>query len=56
MKIMNEEKQQKEVEQARKRIADDENVSDMFTERRNKLNKKLMDKFIKPANKEGNKQ
>jgi hypothetical protein len=57
MKLMkDEEKQHKEVEQARKRIADDENVSDMFTERRNRLNKKLMDKFIKPANKEGNKQ
>ena len=29
-------------------------VNDMFEERRNKLNKKLMDKFIKPIKKEGN--
>jgi len=57
MKLMkDEEKQHKDVEQARKRIADDENVNDMFTERRNRLNKKLMDKFIKPVKKEGSKQ
>ena len=57
MKLMNgEEKQHKDVEKARKRIDDDETVNDMFAERRNRLNKKLMDKFIKPAKKEGNKQ
>jgi hypothetical protein len=50
----NKEPDNKEVRQVRKRLADEESVNDMFEERRNKLNKKLMDKFIKPTKKEGN--
>mgnify|MGYP003348096528 CR=1 FL=1 len=49
-----ESKEHKEVEKVRKRIEDDINVNDIFEERRNKLNKKLIDKFIKPIKKEGN--
>jgi hypothetical protein len=44
----------KQSKQVRKRLEDEETVNDMFEERRNKLNKKLMDKFIKPIKKEGN--
>ena len=44
----------KEVEQVKKRLQDEETVNEMFDDRRNKLNKKLMDKFIKPKKKEGN--
>jgi len=44
----------KEVKQVRKRLEDEQSVTDMFEERRNKLNKKLIDKFIKPKKKEGN--
>lgn len=50
----NKENEHKEVKQTRKRLDDDQAVTDMFEERRNKLNKKLMDKFIKPVKKEGN--
>jgi hypothetical protein len=50
----NKEDDHKEVKKTRKRIDDDAAVTDMFDERRNKLNKKLIDKFIKPAKKEGN--
>jgi hypothetical protein len=48
------ESEHKEVKQVRKRIEDDKSVNDIFEERRNKLNKKLIDKFIKPIKKEGN--
>jgi hypothetical protein len=44
----------KEVKKTRKRLDDDQALVDMFEERRNKLNKKLIDKFIKPIKKEGN--
>ena len=47
-------KEHKEVKQAHKRLDDDQAITDMFEERRNKLNKKLLDKFIKPIKKEGN--
>lgn len=50
----NKEDEHKEAKQTRKRLDDDQAVTDMFEERRNKLNKKLMDKFIKPVKKEGN--
>jgi hypothetical protein len=50
----NKEPEHKEVKQVKKRLDDDQSVNDMFEERRNKLNKKLMDKFIKPVKKEGN--
>jgi hypothetical protein len=54
IKLMeNKEPEHKEVEQVRKRLNDEQTVNDMFEERRNKLNKKLIDKFIKPAKKEG---
>ena len=54
VKIMeNKEPEHKEVEQVKKRLNDEQSVTDMFEERRNKLNKKLMDKFIKPEKKEG---
>jgi hypothetical protein len=49
-----ENEEHKEVKQTRKRLDDDQSVTDMFEERRNKLNKKLIDKFIKPVKKEGN--
>ena len=55
IKLMeNKEPEHKEVKQVKKRLDDDQSVNDMFEERRNKLNKKLMDKFIKPVKKEGN--
>jgi len=54
MLLENEEKQHKEVEKTKKTLRDNEEVSDMFEDRRNRLNKKLMDKFIKPTKKEGN--
>jgi hypothetical protein len=50
----NKDNEHKEVKQVRKRLDDGQSVVDMFEERRNKLNKKLIDKFIKPAKKEGN--
>jgi hypothetical protein len=50
----NKDNEHKEVKQVRKRLDDEQSVVDIFEERRNKLNKKLMDKFIKPAKKEGN--
>lgn len=53
MLLENEEKQHKEVEKTKKTLRDNEEVSDMFEDRRNRLNKKLMDKFIKPTKKEG---
>lgn len=57
MKLMsNEEKPHKEVEKVRKRIDDDAAINDLYEERRNRINKKLIDKFIKPAKKEGDKQ
>ena len=43
-----------DVKEVKKRLQDEETVNEMFDERRNKLNKKLMDKFIKPIKKEGN--
>jgi hypothetical protein len=49
-----EQKPQKDVERVRKRIDDDNAITDMFEDRRNRLNKKLIDKFIKPVKKEGN--
>jgi hypothetical protein len=49
----NKNNEHKEVEKVRKRILDEETVNDMFDDRRNKLNKKLIDKFIKPKKKEG---
>lgn len=49
----NKQEEHKEVKQVNKRLDDDQAVTDMFEERRNKLNKKLMDKFIKPTKKEG---
>jgi len=49
-----ENEEHKEVKQIRKRLNDEEAVTDMFEERRNRLNKKLIDKFIKPIKKEGN--
>ena len=54
MIVENKEDEHKEVKQTRKRLDDDQAVTDMFEERRNKLNKKLIDKFIKPIKKEGN--
>lgn len=55
MKLMSdEEKQDKDIEKVRKRIENEETINDMFEERRNRLNKKLIDKFIKPIKKEGN--
>lgn len=55
IKIMeNKEQQHKEAEQVKKRLTDEETINDMFEERRNKLNKKLINKFIKPIKKEGN--
>jgi hypothetical protein len=50
----NKDNEHKEVKQVRKRLTDEESVNDMFEDRRNKLNKKLIDKFIKPTKKEGN--
>lgn len=44
----------KESKQVRKRIDDEKSVNDMFEERRDRLNKKLINKFIKPNKKEGN--
>jgi hypothetical protein len=44
----------KESKQVRKRLEDEESVNEIFDERRNKLNKKLINKFIKPTKKEGN--
>jgi hypothetical protein len=49
-------KQHKDVEKVRKRIDDDAAITDMFEDRRNKINKKLIDKFINSVKKEGNKQ
>lgn len=49
-----ENEEHKEVKQTRKRLDDEQTVTDMFEERRNRLNKKLIDKFIKPVKKEGN--
>ena len=49
-----ENEEHKEVKQTRKRLDDEQAVTDMFEERRNRLNKKLIDKFIKPVKKEGN--
>ena len=54
MIMENDSKQHKDVEKVKKRLEDEQNITDMFEERRNKLNKKLIDKFIKPAKKEGN--
>jgi hypothetical protein len=54
MLLENEDKQHKEVEKTKKTLRDNEEVNDMFEDRRNRLNKKLMDKFIKPTKKEGN--
>ena len=50
----NKDNEHKETKQVRKRLDDDQAITDMFEERRNKLNKKLIDKFIKPVKKEGN--
>lgn len=50
----NKDNDHKESKQVRKRIEDDKSVNDMFEERRDKLNKKLINKFIKPNKKEGN--
>jgi hypothetical protein len=50
----NKQEEHKDVKQTRKRLDDDQAVTDMFEERRNRLNKKLIDKFIKPVKKEGN--
>jgi hypothetical protein len=50
----NKQKENKEILKTRKRLEDDQTVNDMFEDRRNKLNKKLIDKFIKPTKKEGN--
>ena len=50
----NKDNEHKEAKQVRKRLDDEQSVTDILEERRNKLNKKLMDKFIKPAKKEGN--
>ena len=44
----------KDAKQTRKRLEDEQTITDIFEERRNKLNKKLIDKFIKPTKKEGN--
>jgi hypothetical protein len=54
MLLENEDKQHKDVERTKKTLRDNEEIVDMFEERRNRLNKKLMDKFIKPTKKEGN--
>lgn len=54
MFLQNTDKEHKEVEKTKKTLRDNEEVSDMFEDRRNRLNKKLMDKFIKPTKKEGN--
>ena len=48
-----ENEEHKEIKKIRKRLDDDQVVTDIFEERRNKLNKKLIDKFIKPTKKEG---
>lgn len=50
----NKDNEHKEIKQTRKRLEDEQTMTDMFEERRNKLNKKLIDKFIKPVKKEGN--
>lgn len=50
----NKDNEHKEVKKVNKRLEDEQSVTDMFEERRNKLNKKLIDKFIKPVKKEGN--
>lgn len=52
--IMIMENEDKDIKKVKKRILDEETVNDIFEERRNKLNKKLIDKFIKPVKKEGN--
>lgn len=54
MLFENKEKEHKQVEQTKKTLRDNEEITDMFEERRNRLNKKLIDKFIKPKKKEGN--
>ena len=54
MIVENKEDEHKEVKQTRKRLDDDQAVTDMFEQRRNNLNKNLIDKFIKPIKKEGN--
>lgn len=52
IKLMeNNEKQHKEVEKVKKILNDEEAVQDMFEERRLKLNKKLLDKFVNKNNK-----
>jgi hypothetical protein len=56
MIVENTDKEHKEVEKTRKTLQDNEEVNDMFDDRRNRLNKKLMDKFIKTVKKEGNKE
>jgi hypothetical protein len=50
----NKDNEHKDVRKVNKRLEDEQSVNDMFEERRNKLNKKLIDKFIKPTKKEGN--
>jgi len=53
IKYMSDNEDSKESKQVRKRLKDDEEVNEMFEERRNRLNKKLIDKFI-TKKKEGN--
>jgi hypothetical protein len=48
MLFENEDKEHKEVTKTKKTLTDNQEITDMFEDRRNKLNKKLMDKFIKP--------
>jgi hypothetical protein len=47
--------EQKEIKQVRKKLKDEQEVNDMFEERRMRLNKKLLDKFI-TKKKEGSKE
>ena len=53
VELQDEETVHKEAKQALKRLKDEKNIVDMFEDKRNKLNKKLIDKFIKTENKEG---
>ena len=54
MIMENDEKEHKEVRKVKKTLEDEQSVQDMLENRRLKLNKKLLDKFTKNNQKEGN--
>lgn len=54
MIVENKDEEHKDVRKIKKTLEDEQSIQDMLEDRRMKINKKLLDKFITKKNKEGN--